>query len=59
MPHCPNLFVIVMTVLRSDVDRRLLSTGVATNTLSVGKPVYDSEYADDMLLFGEEYLRNV
>ena len=54
-----------MTVSLADVDRRLLSTGVPTNTCSVGKPVYDIDYADDTLLFGvtvtavEEYLRNV
>ena len=54
-----------MSVLLADVDRRLLSTGIPTNTWSVGKPVYDLEYADDTLLFGltatavEECLRNV
>ena len=63
-PLSPYLFIIVMTVLLADVDRRLLSTGVPTNTWSVGKPVYDIEYADDTLLFGVtitavEYLRNV
>ena len=64
-PLSPYLFVMVMTVLLHDVDTRLLRTGVPTNTWSIGKPVYDLEYADDTLLFGvsvevlEEYLRSV
>ena len=41
---------MVMTVLLHDVDARLLSMGVPTNTSSVGKPVYDLGYADDTLL---------
>ena len=47
------------------IDTRLLAHGVPTNTWSVGKPVYDLEYADDTLLFGisvevlEEYLNTL
>ena len=56
---------MVMTVVLYDVDSRLLSMGVPTNTWSVGKPVYDLEYADDTLLLSvtppqmEEFLRTV
>ena len=39
-----------MTALFNDVDDRLLRKGTPTNTWSVGKPVYDIEYADDTLL---------
>ena len=54
-----------MTVPLHDVDTRLLSVGVPTNTWSVCKPIYDLEYADDTLLLSvtppqlEEFLRNV
>ena len=54
-----------MTVLFRDVDTRLLAMGVSTNTWSIGKPVYDLEYADDTLLISvtppqmEESLRTV
>ena len=41
---------MVMTVLLYDVDKRLRVTGVPTNTWSIGKPIYDLEYADDTLL---------
>ena len=64
-PLSPYLFVMVLSVILADVDTRLLSQGVPTNTWSVGKPVYDLEYADDTLLFGvsvqvvEEYLRHL
>ena len=64
-PLSPYLFIILMSVLMSDVDERLLATGVPTNTWSVGKPTYDLEYADDTLLFAvtatalEEYLQCV
>ena len=64
-PLSPYLFIILMTVLMSDVDERLLATGIPTNTWSVGKPTYDLEYADDTLLFAvtssalEEYLKCV
>ena len=49
-PLSPYLFIIVMTVLFHDVDTRLLAQGVPCNTWSVGKPVYDLEYADDTAL---------
>ena len=49
-PLSPYLFIMVMTVLFSDVDRRLRIHGTPTNSWSVGKPVYDLEYADDTLL---------
>ena len=49
-PLSPYLFIMVMTVLMFDVDRRLRTHGIPTNTWSVGKPVYDLEYADDTLL---------
>ena len=64
-PLCPYLFIMVLTVLLHDVDKRLLSMGVPTNTWSVGKPVYDLEYADDTPLLSvtppqlEEFLRLV
>ena len=35
------------------MDWSLLSQGIPTNTWSVGKPVYDLEYADDTLLLGK------
>ena len=41
---------MVMTVLFFDVDHRLRIHGTPTNSWSVGKPVYDLEYADDTLL---------
>ena len=64
-PLSPYLFVMVLSVIRMDVDDRLLKHGVPTNTWSVGKPIYDLEYADDTLLFGvstqvvEEYLKHL
>ena len=64
-PLSPYLFVMVLSVIRIDVDDRLLKHGIPTNTWSVGKPVYDLEYADDTLLFGisvqvvEEYLKHL
>ena len=64
-PLSPYLFIMVMTVLLCDVDSRLMAMGVPTNTWSVGKPVYDLEYADDTLLLSvtppqlEEFLRIV
>ena len=64
-PLSPYLFIILMSVLMSNVDERLLATGVPTNTWSVGKPTYNLEYADDTLLFAvtasalEEYLKCV
>ena len=64
-PLSPYFFIMVMTVLMYDVDRRLVTHGVPTNTWSVGKPVYDLEYADDTLLIAvtkplaEEFLRAI
>ena len=61
-PLSPYLFIMVLTDILSDVDTRLITHGVPTNTWSVGKPTSDLEYADDTLLFGistevlEEYL---
>ena len=51
-PLSPYLFVMVLTVIFEDMDWGLLSKNIATNTWSVGKPVYDLEYADDTLLMG-------
>ena len=39
-----------MSVLFHDVDTRLRAQGVPCNTWSMGKPVYDLEYADDTAL---------
>ena len=56
---------MLMTVLLHDVDTRLRAHGITLNTWSVGKPIYDLEYADDTLLMGvtgsqlEEILRHV
>ena len=64
-PLSPYLVIMVMTVLMNDVDDRLITSGVPTNSWSIGKPTYDMEYADDTLLFGvssevvEDYLKNV
>ena len=52
-PLSPDLFVMVLTVIFEDLDWDLLSGEVATNAWSVGKPVYDVEYADDTLLLGQ------
>ena len=49
-PLSPCLFIMVLSVIMHDIDVALMSSGVATNTWSVGKPVYDVEYADDTLL---------
>ena len=52
---CPlslYLFVMVLTVIFEDVDWALLGKNIPTNTWSVGRPVYDIEYADDTLLMG-------
>ena len=64
-PLSPYLFIMVMSVLFHDVDQRLLTAGIPTNTWSVGKPVYDLEYADDTLLISvtppqmEQFLKYV
>ena len=52
-PLSPYLFVMVLTVILEDMDWSLLAIGIPTNTWSVGKPVYDLEYADDTLLLGK------
>ena len=49
-PLSPYLFIMVLTVILADVDLALLSNGTPTNTWSVGKPIFDLEYADDTLL---------
>ena len=49
-PLSPYLFIMVMTVLFHCVDTRLHGNGVPMNTWSVGKPIYDLDYADDILL---------
>ena len=49
-PLGPYLFIMFMTLLFYDVDKRLRTTGVPTNTWSIGKPIYDLEHADDTLL---------
>ena len=49
-PLSPFLFIMVLTVILEDVDWSLLGEGVATNTWSVLRPVYDLAYADDTLL---------
>ena len=50
-PLSPYLFImVVMTVPFYDVDKRLRTTGMPTNTWSIGKPIYGLEYADDTLL---------
>ena len=49
-PLSPYLFIILMSVLFTDVDSKLRTMGTPTNTWSVGKPIYDVEYADDTLL---------
>ena len=64
-PLSPYLFIMVMTVLFHDVDTRLHGHGVPMNTWSVGKPIYDLEYADDTLLISvtppqiQEFLRTI
>ena len=42
----------LLTVLLRDAENRLLRTDTPTNTWSVGKPIFDIEYADDTPLFG-------
>ena len=51
-PLSPYLFAMVLSVIFEDLDWDLLSRNVPTNSWSVGKPVYDLEYADDTLTFG-------
>ena len=49
-PLSPYLFIMVMTVMFEDVDTRLRAHGTPQNTWSIGKPIYDLEYADDTAL---------
>ena len=49
-PLSPYLFVIVLSVIMTDLDDHLRLTGQPCNTWSVGRPTYDLEYADDTLL---------
>ena len=49
-PLSPYLFIMLMTVPFHDVDSKLRATGTPQNTWSVGKPIYDLEYADDTAL---------
>ena len=42
--------LITVLLLFHDLDTRLRVHGAPTRTWSVGKPVYDLEYADDILL---------
>ena len=49
-PLSPYMFIMVMTVPFYVVVKRLRTTGVPTTMWSIGKPIYDSEYADDTLL---------
>ena len=49
-PLSPYLFVIVLSVIVTDLEEHLLQTGQPCNTWSVGRPTYDLEYADDTLL---------
>ena len=51
-PLSPYLLLLLLTILMHDTENRLLRTGTPTNTWSVGKPIFDIEYADDTLLFG-------
>ena len=50
-PLSPYLFVMVMTVLMSDVDDKLVSQGISNTTWSYRHKSYDMEYADDTLLY--------
>ena len=56
---------MLMTVLFHDIDQRFMATGTPQNTWSVGKPVYDLEYADDTALMAvsipqlQAFLRSV
>ena len=53
-PLSPYLFIMVIIVLFNDVDERLLRQDTPTNTWSIGKPVYDLEYADDTIAYGRD-----
>ena len=49
-PLSPYLFIVVLTVILSDLDSDLSYFGTPTNTWSVSHSVFDLEYADDTLL---------
>ena len=51
-PLSPYLFILILSLVLEDTEARLMRQGTPTNTWSVGKPVFDLEYADDTLLFG-------
>ena len=49
-PPSPYLFIIVLSVILSDMDHNLRTQGAPCNTWSEGRPSYDVEYVDDTLL---------
>ena len=49
-PLSPYLFIVVLSVILSDLDSDLSYLGTPTNTWSVSHSVFDLEYADDTLL---------
>ena len=49
-PLSPYLFIVVLTVILSDLGSDLSYFGTPTNTWSVSHSVFDLEYADDTLL---------
>ena len=49
-PLSPYLFIIVLSVILTDMDHNLHVQGAPCNTWSEGRPIYDVEYADDTLL---------
>ena len=49
-PLSPYLFIILLSVIMHDVEDALIRTGVPQNVWSVGRPIFDVEYADDMLV---------
>jgi hypothetical protein len=49
-PLSPFLFVIVLHCIFADTDELLQSKGVHPNLLSPCRPLYDLEYADDVIL---------
>ena len=46
------LFILILSLILEDTELRLIQQGTPTNTWSIGKPVFDVEYADDTLIFG-------
>ena len=51
-PLSPYLFILILSLILEDTELRLIQQGTPTNTWSIGKPVFDVEYADDTLIFG-------